>query len=46
MKDQLCWINLKTLDELRKKVDELIQSLLPSEVVSLTSFDFILSALK
>jgi len=46
MKDKLCWINLKTLDELRKKVDEIIQSILPSQVASLTSFDFILSALK
>jgi len=46
MRDKLCWINLKTLDELRKKVDEIIQSILPSQVASLTSFDFILSALK
>ena len=29
MKDKLRWINLKTLDELRKKVDEIIQSILP-----------------
>ena len=46
MKDKLRWINLKTLDELRKKVDEIIQSILPSQVASLSSFDFILSALK
>ena len=46
MKDKLCWINFTLLAELREKVDEIIQSLLPSEVVSLTSFDFILSALK
>ena len=46
MKDKLCWINLKTLDELREKVDEIVQSILPSQVASLTSFDFILSALK
>ena len=46
IKDKLCWINLKNLDELRKKVDEIVLSLLPSEIASLTSFDFILAALK
>lgn len=46
MKNKLCWLNLKNLDELRKKVDEIVLSLLPSEIASLTSFDFILAALK
>lgn len=46
MKDKLCWINLKTLDELREKVDGIVQSIFPSQVASLTSFDFIQSALK
>jgi len=46
MKDKLCWMNLKNLDELREKVDGIIPSFLPSQVASLTSFDFILSALK
>jgi hypothetical protein len=46
MKDKLCWVNLKNLDELRKEVDNIIQLLLPEKVASLTGFDFILSALK
>lgn len=46
MKDKLCWMALKNLDELREKVDEILQSLSPSQVASLTGFDFILSALK
>jgi transposase len=46
IKDQLRWLNLKNLDELRKKVDEIIQSITPNQIASLTSFDFILTALK
>ena len=46
MKDKLCWINFKNLDELRKEVDNIIKLLLPEKVASLTGFDFILSALK
>jgi transposase len=46
MKDKLCWINFKNLDELRKEVDSIIQLLIPEKVASLTGFDFILSALK
>ena len=45
-KDKLCWLNLKNLDELRHEVDSIIQSILPDQLASLTSFDFILSALK
>jgi len=46
IKDQLRWLNLKNLDELRRKVDEVIQSITPNQIASLTSFDFILTALK
>ena len=46
MKDQLRWLNLKSLEELRREVDEIIQSITPSQLASLTSFDFILTALK
>jgi transposase len=46
MKDKLCWFNLKSLEELRRTVDEIIQSVTPSQLASLTSFDFILTALK
>lgn len=46
MKEKLSWFNGKSLEELLNKVDGIIQSILPSEVASLTSYDFILSALK
>jgi transposase len=46
MKDKLRWLNLKSLEELRRTVDEIIQSVTPSQLASLTSFDFILTALK
>ena len=46
MKDKLRWLNLKNLEELRGKVDEIIQSATPSQLASLTGFDFILTALK
>jgi hypothetical protein len=45
MKDKLRWLNLKNLEELRGKVDEIIQSATPSQLASLTGFDFILTAL-
>ena len=45
MKDKLRWLNLKNLDELREKLDNIVQSMRHDEVASLTSFDFILSAL-
>ena len=46
MKDQLRWLNLKSLEELRGEVNKIIQSITPSQLASLTSFDFILTALK
>lgn len=46
MKEKLSWFNGKSLEELLNEVDRIIQSILPSEVASLTSYDFILSALK
>ena len=46
IKDQLSWLNFKTLDELRQRVDEILHSLTPEHVASLTSYDFILSALE
>jgi transposase len=46
MKDKLRWLNLKNLEELRGKVDEIIQSITANQLASLTSFDFILTALK
>jgi len=36
MKEKLSWFNGKSLEELLKKVDGIIQSILPSEVASLT----------
>ncbi len=45
MKDKLRWLNLKNPDELREKLDNIVQSMRHDEVASLTSFDFILSAL-
>jgi len=46
VKNKLRWLNLKNLDELYQEVDSIIQSILPDQLASLTSFDFILSALK
>jgi len=46
MKDKLRWLNLKNLEELRGKIDEIIQSITANQFASLTSFDFILTALK
>ena len=46
IKDQLSWLNFKTLDELRQRVDESLHSLTSERVASLTSYDFILSALE
>ena len=46
MKEKLSWFNGKSLEELLNEVDVIIQSILPSEVASLTGYPFILSALK
>ena len=46
MKEELSWANFKNLTELLNKVDQIIQSILPTQVASLTSYDFILAALK
>lgn len=46
IKDQLSWLNFKTLNELRQRVDEILHSLTPERIASLTSYDFILSALE
>jgi transposase len=44
-KDKLGWLNFKNLDQLRKELDEIIRSILPDELASLTGFDFILTAI-
>lgn len=44
-KDQLAWLNFKSLSTLCKELDEMIQSILPAQLASLTGFDFILSAI-
>ena len=46
VKDKLSWLTLETLDELRKKMDVVINSLTAECIASLTGYDFILSALK
>jgi hypothetical protein len=46
MKDQLRWLNLNNLEELRREVDQIIQSITANQLASLTGFEFILAALK
>ena len=46
LKDKLSWLTIETLDELRKAMDSVLNSLTAECIASLTGYDFILSALK
>jgi hypothetical protein len=46
VKDQLSWLTVETLDELRRERDAVLNSLTAKCIASLTGYDFILSALK
>lgn len=45
IKDNLSWGEFRNLDDLRSKVGEIVNSLKPSSVTSLTGWDYILDAL-
>jgi len=46
VKDKLSWLAVGTLDELRREMDAVLNSLTAECIASLTGYDFILSALK
>ena len=46
LKDKLSWLTVATLDELRKEMDAVLNSMTAEYIASLTGYDFILSALK
>ena len=46
LKDKLSWLTVETLDELRREMDAVLNSLTAEGIASLTGYDFILSALK
>ena len=46
LKEKLSWLTVGTLDELRKEIDVVLNSLTAECIASLTGYDFILSALK
>ena len=46
VKDKLSWLTVGTLDELRREMDTVLNSLTEECIASLTGYDFILSALK
>ena len=46
LKDKLSWLAVETLDELRREMDAVLNSLTTECIASLTGYDFILSALK
>lgn len=46
IKDKLSWMNFKDLDALREEVSNILNSISPDRLVSLTGYHFILSALK
>jgi hypothetical protein len=45
LKSKLRWENCKTLAQLREKLAEVLETITPEVIVSLTSYDFILKAL-
>ena len=45
LKDKLQWENCKTLVQLRQKLALVLEAITPEQIVSLTSYDFILEAL-
>jgi hypothetical protein len=46
LKDKLSWLTVATLNELRKEMDAVLNSLTAECIASLTGYDFILSALQ
>ena len=46
VKDQLSWVTVETLDELRSEMDAGLNSLAAECIAALTGYNFILSALK
>ena len=46
VKDKLSWLPVATLDELRREMDVVLNSLTTKCIASLTGYDFILSALR
>ena len=46
LKEKLSWLTVETLDELRKEMDVILNSLTAECIASLTGYDFIISALK
>jgi len=46
LKEKLSWLTVATLDELRREMDAVLNSLTAECIASLTGYDFILSALK
>jgi putative transposase len=46
LKDKLSWLTVETLDELRREMEAVLNSLTAECIASLTGYDFILSALK
>jgi len=45
LKGKLQWENCKTLTQLRHKLAEVLETITPEVIISLTSYDFILEAL-
>jgi len=46
IKDKLSWLTVETLNELRREMDAVLNSLTAECIASLTGYDFIISALK
>ena len=46
LKEKLSWLTVATLDELRREMDAVLNSLTMESIASLTGYDFILSALQ
>ena len=46
LKEKLSWLTVATLDELRREMDAVLNSLTTESIASLTGYDFILSALQ
>ncbi|MGI2908758.1 hypothetical protein AABK37_40845, partial [Hassallia sp. VBCCA 56010] len=45
LKNKLRWQNYQTLAQLRQKLAEVLETITPEVIISLTSYDFILEAL-
>ncbi|MCJ8283757.1 MAG: hypothetical protein MJK14_29260 [Rivularia sp. ALOHA_DT_140] len=45
LKSKLQWDNCKNLDQLRQKLAEVLKTITPEMIASLTSYNFILEAL-